>query len=413
MNAVEAVTSPGKPLWNRNFALLLSGQWMSQIGNAVYNMALPIYVYRETGSAAYTGIVMAVAYIPFTFLGPFAGSIADRWDRKKIMLAADGLSGLLMLTLATMAWVGSLSLPILLVSAGLGSVLSAFFFPAIMSSVPNLVERAYLVRAMSLMDVARNTSSVIGPALGSGLVLLLGFPLCFLINALSFFAGATTTLLLSLPYKPRGLQARIWQDLKEGFTYIVQRRLLLGLTLLVLVLNFVEPAILPVIMPKVAHSLLAIGDAGYGLIRTLYGIGGVAALLALALIPPKARKSPLLVVAICSIGATLLVMAIALGWTSLRSAQITVLTMVLLYGFTAGVGNTVVMVLYQMLIPDSLRGRAFGLISTLAAASIPFSFYGLGTAAEVFTVPPVLLFSGIALALGGVVMLFLPGFREL
>lgn len=413
MSTATAIPQNSSGVWTRNFSLLLSGQWTSQIGNAIYNMALPIYVYRETNSAALTGVVMAVAYIPMTFLGPFAGSLADRWDRRKIMITTDTLNGLLMAILAVMAWTGRLSVPVLLVSAALGSVLSAFFFPAIMSSVPNLVERAQLTRAMSLMEIARNVSTVIGPAVGSGLVLLLGFPLCFLINGLSFAVGAATTLLISLPYKPRGLQARIWEDLKVGMEFILKRRLLLGMTLLVLVMNFIEPAILPVIMPKVARSLLAIGDAGYGLIRTLYGVGGLAALLMLSVLPGKSRRSGILVAAVVGLGATLLVMSLALGLENLRSMQLTVLTMVLLYGITAGVGNTVIMVMYQMLIPDNLRGRAFGLISTLAAVSIPVSFYGLGAAVEAFSVPPVLLFSGFALAVGGVAMLLLPGYKEL
>jgi MFS family permease len=144
------------PLFNRNFFLLWQGQFVSQMGSQAYAIAMMLWVKHETGSASLVGLLMMVSMIPFVILGPFAGTFADHFSRRKIIIFSDILSGIPVLTLAFLMFYkpGDSKLLIVclfIVSVILG-VIRSFFNPAISASIPDIVSFCHPWRSPALSN---------------------------------------------------------------------------------------------------------------------------------------------------------------------------------------------------------------------------------------------------------------------
>jgi len=400
---------PIKGGMSRGFWFVLGGQWISQIGDGLHIVALPMFTLATSGATLSLGLVMAGALFPFTLLSPFAGVLADRWNRKWLLVTSDTLSGTIALTIAFLAWTGKLSIWILFLASAALSAMSAFLFPTLMALVPNLVQLDRLTRANSLIGFSRQSSTIIGPALGGILIASLGFPLAFLLNGLSFLCSALIVGLSSIPQTqiPRSsARLSILSDLAGGVKYLVRHRLLLSIVCIIVVLNFFEPAILPVVMPVVADRVLRVGDVGYGMMRSIYGLGGLISLTALAAVREQPRKHRLIVAGVAGIGATFLILAMGITVYPL------VLTALFLYGVLVSITDTLILVLLQTYVQDEGRGTVFGVVATISAALMPISFLVVGFILDHNSPIWFLLASAAVLAAGSVALYHAPGIRN-
>src|SRR6266568_4695084 len=176
------------------FRALLAGLAVSQAGDWLYNIALVTLVYQRTGSAVWAGVTTAARIVPMVVLGPFGGIVADRFDRRRVMVACDLIRLALMLALALVA---AANLPVVLapVIAALATAAATPYLPSVAATTPRLVAGADLPGANAARAAAVTGAGIIaGPALG-GVLLLLGQPaLAFAVNAATFGAAAVCVL---------------------------------------------------------------------------------------------------------------------------------------------------------------------------------------------------------------------------
>jgi MFS family permease len=349
---------------------------------------------------------MTAALFPFTLLAPFAGVFADRWNRRRVIIVADVVRGLVTSGVAYLAWTDALSMPLLVGATALISVASCFFHPAIMASLPNMVGKEELPKAVALMETGRSISRVLGPAVGGLLVGALGFPTAFLINGLSFLISALSEFFIYIPQATREKTLTVMEDLREGALFLAKDKLLVGLIVCVAVMNFFEPPVMPVVMPIVAEDVLMVGTTGYGYMRAVVGLGGLIALIALASMKSKGKRHPLLLASLAAVGLTFL-------FLSLNPNYLLTLMLLLGYGLFVGVANTLLIVLFAGYVPDTMRGKIIGLASTLAAAMIPVSFMAAGVAADLVSIGPILKVSGLAIVISAVFLRRVHGMTEL
>lgn len=381
-----------KTVLNKNYLLLLAGQWVSLLGTAAYEMALPMFILRVSNSPTVLGVVMAAAVIPFAVLGPFGGVLVDRWSRKWIIVACDLGSGLVVLPAAWLAARGLLSVPLLVVTVALLSIFAGFFIPAVMASVPNMVPGQNLTRAMSLIDSGRQVSLVLGPAIGGMLIVYLGFPWAFLINGVSFLLAGAAELFMNVPQKRVTRKLEIFGDLAASWRYIVTHRAILAATAIIMMVNCFEPAIIPVILPIVANKI-GVGEPGYAMLRAVIGVGSLISAALLALAREQRRKTWLIVVSMAVFG-------VALVGSGLTQKYALILVGMAIYGLAMGVANTLLTVLLQLLAPDEIRGRVFALINTVAVALVPVSYILIGAILGAVAPAWVLIASGLVTLLG-------------
>lgn len=333
-------------------------------------MALVLSVVQSTtrgiSASVAVGLLLLVQVAP-RFLGPFAGTLADRVDQRHLMVWCDGAQALLFGLIAL--WLPPL--PVLLALVACTSVLATFFFPAGRSALPALVGAEDLVPANALLASGFNLSLAAGPGLGALLVVFSGVRGALLLDALSFVCSAA--LLVRLPAlvpSERKAVERGWrtffQETREGLSYLSRHQVARAVgTSLFLVVMLV--AVDNVALVFLAENSLHSGAGGYGLLSSVYGVGMVLA--------------PLLVLGWKRKGASTLLLLLGIlldGLGTLLTGLAPVLLLALLAQMLAGCGNGFENVgdnaLIQETVPRQMLGRVFGTVgsSTYLASGIAY-----------------------------------------
>ena len=347
----------------RDFRLLLGGLAVSKAGDWLYVVGLQVFVFQQTHSAAWVAATTVLRLVPAGLLAPLGGALADRYERRLVMISADLTRAALMFVLALVAW-RSGSAAVALGLAFAASLAGSPNLPAAGAMTPAIVPETDLAAANYALSVIDNVAIVAGPALG-GLLLLLGSPTAaFAVNGVSFFGSALAVLLMRSRSRSAGAQAgeSIASQLVEGWRavatspggavvvgFVAASSLLYGLqTVLLLVLS--------------ARQLNA-GASGYGYLLAGLGVGGVAAGLVSGRLAATERPSLLLTVALAGIGLPLA----ALAFVHSVAAAIPLLAV-------QGAANILVDVtaftLLQRALPDALLARVFGFLETAIIGSI-------------------------------------------
>ena len=251
-----------KQLFTRNFTLLLLGQASSLLGNYTLRFALSMFVLEETGSAATFAGILAVSMVPTILLSPLGGVLADRANRRNIMVALDTLSGLAVLGAMALFPLGD---RVFLTGALLVilSVLGAFESPTVQACVPQMVEESQLLRGNALVNQVSSLASLVTPFLGSLLYTAVGLSPIFLGTAVCFFLTAALECFLRLgeqPARPKeSLGAILKGDLAQGARFLLRE----------------EPGIVKLLLLAALASFFAAGTAVVGfpyLVRTVLGL---------------------------------------------------------------------------------------------------------------------------------------------
>ena len=388
-------------LFRRNSALgrLLAGEFVSGIGDWLYLVAILVVVYAESGSPILLGIVGAARILPYVILSVPAGIVADRYDRRTILLVTDLARGLLMLVLAA-AVAADASTALIVALAIVAACFSTFFGPAIAALVPMLVDEADLGPANSAWATLDSLAFIIGPAI-AGLLLASGpLALAFLLNAVSFGIVAIVLWRLPVPRTAPVVERGIdgpndgAGDGADDGAREAWRRLaapLAGPFLLDSTTSFVGGG-LTVLTVVIADRVLGAGEAGAGYLNAAIGVGGVVAGVAGGALFARRLGVPLLIGGVAG--------AIGLGWFALAgSLPIAMLAVAVAVAglLLLDVVNTT---LIQRLVPDALRGRAVGVLQTTSTVVYAAGSLALPIAADAVGIGPVLIACAIVTALG-------------
>ena len=354
---------------NRNLQLLFGGQVVSSFGDWLYVLALAVLVYNLTGSATVVAALTFVRLLPYALFLPFSGVLADRANRKAIMIGADLGRGACMLGLLFAGSAGTVWVVFPLVFAA--TVLSSLFKPAMSSVLPPLVgDEEDLVKANSIWTQMDSVSLVLGPALG-GVLVLLGVPqVAFLINGLSFLVSAVTLLFVRIPpreapERPETAEEEGWMsETLAGFRFLFRENegVLAFLTLAVVSLSMVGGAFwtLTVVLAEEAYGL---GGEGAGFLNAAYGAGGLLGGFAAGLLASRVRLAPAFLWS--AIASSLLFLFLGLSPAGLLPFAILVIVGAI--DIVADVNGTTIL---QTATPDDLLGRVFGAFEATLISSM-------------------------------------------
>lgn len=380
-----ALTAPGRParegrLWNLNFTLLWQGQFVSSLGDTAYSIALGFWVLAVTGSTALMGSIMAAAVLARVVLSPFAGVVVDRTDRKWMVVGTDAIRGVFIVGVAAAAFAGVLEVWMVFVAAVALGVCGAFFGPAVGSALPDIVPKAKLVKANSLFQLIWTGSGIPGFTIGGFLYAFLGAPVLFLANGVSYLVSAATELFIKIPkVKHARPEFKFFADTKAGLSFtwrVVPLRLML---LLFSALNFFAHMGVILLLPlfeRTAH----LGPKLYGL--AFGGImGGMFAgyvLTSIINIKPARRFAVFYVSALVSTAA-LVFYQVWLYFPLMFALGI-------VFGAFNAVLNALVSAVFQMTVPQDMRGKVFGLLGTISGSLTPLAMVLGGVLAEFISI---------------------------
>ena len=268
-----------KQIFSRDMIILVLGQVISLFGNAIVRFALPLYLLRETNSPSLFGVVTACSFLPmvvFSFLG---GGIADRVNKRNIMVALDFATSLLMVGLALALEVLPL-VPLLIGVLMLLYGISGAYQPSVQASLPLLVPEEGLVQANALVNMVSTLAGLLGPVVGGVLFGAFGVYPIVLVSALCFFASAVMECFLRIPHngRPRtdSLLRTVKGDLAESWRFMGREKPnFLRVTLLLALFNLVLSAAIIVGIPIMVVQLLHGSDTQLGLTQGALGLGGL------------------------------------------------------------------------------------------------------------------------------------------
>lgn len=269
----------------RTFLWLWLGQSVSSFGSHLTAFALGIYLYERTGEATPLALSVLAGYLPAILLGPFAGVIVDRIDRKWAMLLSDCAQAVTTLALLLVIGTASFSPVLIYLLLAVGSAASTFQYPAATATISLLVPPVHLGRANGLLSLGEGAGSLFAPILAGFLVALLGVSSVMIIDVATFLASALILAALRLP-RPEseashvGQRHPLWPEVRAGWTYIAARRGLLGLLLTGAALNLIGIFVTarlnaPLVLARTNGDTAALGfvSSAFGLGMLLGGVG--------------------------------------------------------------------------------------------------------------------------------------------
>ncbi|MDQ3197107.1 MAG: MFS transporter, partial [Pseudomonadota bacterium] len=271
-----------RALKHRNFRLFFGGQLVSLTGTWMQSIAQAWLVYRLTDSAILLGLVGFLGQIPVFLLAPLGGTMADRHDRRRILIATQSIAMLLALTLALLALTASVQVWHVFVLAAMLGLVNAFDIPARQAFVVDMVGRSDLMNAIALNSSMFNGARVVGPAVAGALVAVVGEGWCFFINGVSYLAVLASLLSMRIESRVRvPLPGSVLANIAEGFGFVWRTKPIRALLML---LGLVSLMGMPyaVLMPIFADRVLGGGARELGLLMGASGIGALAGALTLA-----------------------------------------------------------------------------------------------------------------------------------
>lgn len=409
-------------LVRKNMFLLLMGQLVSLVGSSIYSFAMSLYILQITGSGLNFSMNLAISTLPRVLFGPISGVIADRFDRKKMVVTLDIVSGLIMLGLLTLGLVGELKLVYIYVTTFLLSTASTFFNTPLTASIPNLVDEKSLTKVNSLSQAIQSLASIVGPFIGGIVFAMVNIKLFLLVNGLSFiFSGISESYIdFNAKQKINGTQDQstsqkslakknFIQDLKEGFSYIVSQRWLIILGSFVIFFNMFIMIGLTVPVPYIARQIWGFSPKQFGTLNMMFPVGMLAGSLVLAKLPQAKSQYKRLMVCILTFSVVILLAGIVTSGHLLNLNNIQnliIMSILFLIMSTASVFiNIPVGVTMQKLVPNDKLGRVYGALGTLAMGLSPVGAIIAGALVDV--VSPWLLPT-----VCGVIMIVLTGFMS-
>jgi MFS family permease len=351
-------------------------------------------IYRLTGSAVLLGVLGFVSQIPIFLLSPVGGLAADRWPRRRVVIATQAASTLLAFTLAALTLTGHIRIWEIIVLATLLGTVNAFDVPARQSFLIEMVGREDLLNAIALNSSMFNGARLVGPAIAGLLVAWIGEGWCFFANGVSYFAVITGLLMMRIQ-KSLAIHdgSSPIEKLREGFRFVRHTVPIRALLLLVALVSFMA---LPfsVLMPIFADRILHGGASAYGTLMGAVGVGALFGALTLAMRQELRGLGNIIACSAIGLGASIILFSASrLYWLSLVALALSGFAMMMQFAAT----NTLI----QVMVPDRLRGRVMSLYSMMFLGMTPLGSLLAGTIAARIGAPLTVAMGGVASLTGG------------
>ncbi len=375
---------------------------VSNLGDEMAFFGLGVMVvYSWKGTALDLSIVMASSALPVLLFGPFAGVFVDRWNKKFTMISADIIGAFLALLFIFCTQVWHIAIVVFLLST-----VSRFFYPARVAIIPEILERDILVEANSLSQLTYMLSVILGPAIATSMIYLLGYFWIFIFDSLSYLFSAV--MIAWMRYRPRergGEKKKPLREMLDGFRYMRRNPTVkLLIAIFATVMLFVGG--LNVIFAIYIRDVVQMDIAGYGAMEILFGIGTVAGSVSTGILAGRISEGRMILGGILGIGTIILILGII---------PIPAVALVLggfLIGYFVGFLNAPSTALLQKAVPEEYRGRVFGAQGAIIQGAMLISIVLIGTLTSIVGVIPVIIALGMFIVSLAALLLSVPRFSR-
>lgn len=398
-----AAPSKRPPLINvfrhRNYRLFFAGQLLSLMGSWMQTIGQAWLVYRLSGSPLALGLIGFLQMGPVFFLTAFGGTIADRVDRRTLIMISQACFLVQAASLAILSFSGHAELWHVAVLALFFGIVNSLDIPTRQSFTVEMVGRDDLQSAIALNGIMFNMARVIGPAVAGITIAALGEAWCFAINAVSYVAVLTSLIMMRTTKAERPAdRKRPIQDLVEGFQYVVRNREIRTALLALALTSFAGGPYLT-LMPVFAEQVLGTDSAGYGFLMTTVGFGALCGALLMSRLSTEVLKAAPSVAAM-TFGLSLVALSFAREYWLAAVLILPTAFSLMLQGSTTNIA-------VQLNVDDRIRGRVMAYYTMAFLGIMPFGSLAAGAVAHWVGVPLTLTLGGMICAFGGAAALWL------
>ncbi|MED0826977.1 MFS transporter [Bacillus pacificus] len=264
----------------RNICLYSIAKTVSLFGSSIYSFALGLYVLQITGSALNFAITLILGTIPMIVMNPFAGVIADKVDKKKLVVCMDVLSGCVLITVYILSSDYGLNLFIVYTTTFLMTVLTTFFGIGLEAAKPNIVSKERLMSLNSISKIIDSISLILGPMLGGIVFAVFDMKNFIIINGISFILSAISILFINFKLCEQYIneecsirEIKFIKDIKEGYSYLMERESLKNTFCILISLNFFLGFAVTVPLPYIINTVLNLSSKQFGMIQGTFPVG--------------------------------------------------------------------------------------------------------------------------------------------
>ena len=392
-------------LFHKNFSLLIAGQASSLFGNCILDFALSMYVLETTGSATIFASFLAVAMLPTILLSPLGGVIADRANKRNIMVILDFATGITILISAVVIDRAN-NLVIICITLIIQSILGAFETPTVQACVPQMQKGDNIVRGNAIVNQINAISTFVAPFIGSLLYTTFGLKPVMYAGVFCFLLTAFLECFIKLDYKPEKSSCGIFQiikgDLIDSTRFVCRERPAIFKTLiLTAVISFFVQGVALVGLPYIVRTVLGLNANYYGAMESMLGFTGILGSIIAGLIVEKFKIRKLYL--------TLLIIAVPLLpcgiiFLLVQDTQINYVILILSFAIiqiSACVFSVFALSIIQQLTPDNMIGKVMAYTATFSLCAQPLGQIIFGILFDGFSsaVYLVLIPTGIILAI--------------
>lgn len=382
----------------QRFLLLWSGELISAIGSGLTSFALGVYVYRMTGQASAMALITLLAFLPPLLLSPFAGVLADRYDRRLLMMIGDGLSAIGLLFILYCIWDGSAALWQIGVGVSISSVFSALLEPSYKATITDLLTEEEYSKASGMVQIAGSARYLISPMLAGFLLTMGGIKLILIIDISTFFVTVITTLVVR-----KGLESRIEYAAEEKQSYLTEFQegiqaigeqkgiwtLIIISSFLTFYIAFIQTLSAPMILSFADASVLGIGE-------TVSAMGMLVTSLLLGVLGIQKNYTKILSVSLFCAG-------IFMAGFGLRENIYTIVIFGFLFFAMLPFANMSLDCLIRKSIDNKKQGRVWGVIGIVSQMGYVIAYGSCGFLADYIFIPLLLPEGGLADTVGKII----------
>jgi MFS family permease len=386
----------GVALTHRNFRFLWLAALGSTIGTWMQQYAEGLLVYRLTGSKFYLALDNALGQAPILFFMLIGGVIADRYDRRKLLTGSQLTQATAAFALTALVFTGHVTIWHILFFSFFAGCGQAFGGPAYQSLIPTLVPREHLPNAIGLNSTQFNLSRVLGPMIGSGVLLFIGTAACFGLNGVSFFIVVFTLWSLHLPpapVRPAEGHKPIRQDLTVGLNFVKHTRVVLSLTVLAAAASFLAQPLVTMLPAVAAQDFSwspALPETRLAILQACQGIGAIIGALTVG--SGRFRGMGRVLIGLQTLMGVLIVTFMLTHVWLINCALMLAIGMTFMSMFSISFSSI------QLAVPDNIRGRVISIYMVALRGAGPLGGLISGKAADIFTTKSALIVNGAILA---------------
>jgi len=406
---MENPSQPVPPNWAARFFTVWGGQAFSLFGSALVQFALVWHLTKETGSATVLATATLVAMLPQIVLGPFVGALVDRWNRRLIMIVADGGIAVSTIGLIYLFASGQVQIWHIYVIMMIRSLGQAFHYPAMQASTSLMVPEKHLTRISGANQTLGGAINIVAPPTGALLLEILPMQGVLSIDIATALLAILPLAFISIPQPVRTdetgneqAQVGFMQDVREGLRYVASWPGLLAILIMATMINFL---LTPTgsLMPLLVTKHFGLGALEFGLMDSAWGFGVILGGLVLSAWGGFKRKVATSMMGIIGIGLGITIVGLApvnMYWLAISGMAFS--------GIMNPITNGPLFALVQSTVKPDMQGRVMSLIISAASAMTPLSLMVAGPISDAIGIRTWFWFGGVVCLLMGIGAFFVP-----